>query len=139
MACLAPEPVPTWLFSQAPLVLQRDDEAATARVSFSQAEEEVYGRAVGLTDLPTLDRAVAAMHRYGLITRAREGLRMHPLVGTVIRETISGPERSAWIESALGFLLRQMVSPWTVPEQKPLTPHAAGLLQRSPGLAGRPG
>lgn len=124
-AWLAPEPVPEWVFEHPPMVLQRDDREG---LSSSEHEEAVFSRAAALARSPTLDGAVEALHRYGLITRVREGLRMHPLIQTAIRENTPQAEQSAWIESALGFLLRPMKDA-SAGDQEALVPHVAACAE----------
>ncbi len=94
-----------------------------------QRQAAVFHEAAALANAVVLDRAVAALHRYGLIVRVPEGLRMHPLIQAVIRERIPETERDTWIEAALGFLLRYMSGASAAPDQDVLTPHAAACAE----------
>lgn len=125
IAWLAPEPVPEWLFDRPPMVLQPRNGEGSPRTAEGEA---VLIRAAALARVPALDRGVEALQRHGLVTRARESLRIHPLIRAVIRDGMPQHERSAWIESALGFLLAPM---WDAPgeAQEALVPHVAACVE----------
>jgi tetratricopeptide (TPR) repeat protein len=57
-----------------------------------------------LADDLELDRTVAALHRFSLVERSGDGLRVHRLVQAVVREPLEHDERDGWLAAAIRLL-----------------------------------
>ncbi|GAA2715896.1 hypothetical protein GCM10010437_098670 [Actinoplanes palleronii] len=94
MACAAPEPLPEMVFERQILVQSEDGEPSPAETQL-----------VSLTDVLVRDRAVAALHQSSLVVRERDELHIHPLVQSVIKDTMPAGDRAAWARACLVLLL----------------------------------
>jgi hypothetical protein len=86
------------------------------------------GLSVAAGDPLELPAVVRALRRYSLIKTANEGLVVHRLVQTVVRNTLSPDQRRHWAGNALRLLLAAFPSdvgdPATWPVAQRLLPHA---------------
>ena len=140
MASLAPDPVPTWLFNYPPLILERDDSHKQSQSAYAEQHlAAVVQSMMALSDPINLDAAIIALHQYGLVERMPAGLRMHPLIQTVIRERAPQEQRFAWIEATLGLLLPYLVrDSSSSADFDLLTPHAAACVEAAAAAGTEP-
>ena len=94
MACAAPEPLPERVFERQILVRSEDGEPSPVEIQL-----------VSLTDVLVRDRAVAALHQSSLVVREGDELHIHPLVQTVVKDTMPADDRAAWARACLVLLL----------------------------------
>jgi tetratricopeptide (TPR) repeat protein len=125
LALLAPDPVPEWIFSKPPLLVQRwgQDNPVDEEI------QEVAGQLTTLADLLTFDSAVTSLTRHGLVSRSPEGLRMHRLVQEVTRTVIGQPAIRPRYEAIVGFLLAAMTRDDIRASPDMLVPHVAAVIQ----------
>jgi tetratricopeptide (TPR) repeat protein/transcriptional regulator with XRE-family HTH domain len=62
------------------------------------------GLRAALDDDVELDRTIAALRRYSLVDRQGDGLRVHRLVQTVVRESMAASQRRLWLAAAIRLL-----------------------------------
>lgn len=90
----APEPILESVFDNPALVLSTGEES----IEFAE-------RILRLTDVLTRDQAMAALHQFSLVIREDDMLRVHPLVQSIIRESIPVEDRAQWSGATLALLL----------------------------------
>jgi tetratricopeptide (TPR) repeat protein len=126
LALLAPDPVPEWIFSKPPVLVQREDHDDPASDHDAQ---EAAGHLAALADLLVLDSAVTSLARHGLVSRGPGGLRMHQLVQEVARTVIDEPAMRPRYEATVGLLLAAMSRDDIRTSSDALTPHVAAAVQ----------
>jgi len=126
LALLAPDPVPEWIFSKPPVLVEsgaRNDPAD------DHDAQEAAGHLAALADPLVLDSAVTSLARHGLVSRGPGGLRMHQLVQEVTRTVINEPALRPRYEATVGLLLAAMTRDDIRPSPDALTPHVAAVVQ----------
>lgn len=126
LALLAPDPVPEWIFSKPPVLVERGDHDDPAGDHDAQEAAE---HLAGLADPLVLDSAVTSLARHGLVSRVFGGLRMHQLVQEVARTLVDQPAMRPRYEATVGLLLAAMARDDIRPSPDALTPHVAAAVQ----------
>jgi hypothetical protein len=121
LACLAPEPVPLSLLSDARIVGGLDAGAAAA-------VRPLLGDPVAVGD------AITALRRYSLVTRAGDGLvQVHRLVQAITRRQASADVPGQWEQAAAALVEAAIPADPKMPAAWPvcavLLPHARAVLK----------
>jgi tetratricopeptide (TPR) repeat protein len=118
-AFLAPEAIP-------PSLLAADPEVLPPELAAAVGDELV------------LDGAVAAAHRFSLVGRDHDGLRLHRLVGEVVRATLDPEEQGHWAAAAVGLVdagfPTDITEPGSWPECARLLSHALAATEHAERL-----
>ncbi|HEY7200918.1 MAG TPA: FxSxx-COOH system tetratricopeptide repeat protein, partial [Candidatus Dormibacteraeota bacterium] len=113
-----PQPVAgTWRLSLERVEAERPEAADLLRLCAFLAPDDIPVRVLtaGAGELPgplapaladdiELDRTIATLLRFSLVHRRSDELRVHRLVQAVVRESIPGEERDAWLAAAVRML-----------------------------------
>ncbi len=126
LALLAPDPVPEWIFSKPPVLVEREDHDDPVGADDAQ---EAAGHLAALADPLVLDSAVTSLARHGLVSRGPGGLSMHQLVQEVARTVIDQPALRPRHEATIGLLLAAMARDDIRPSPDVLTPHVAAAVR----------
>jgi len=127
LALLAPDPVPEWIFSKPPVLVERGEDQADP-VSDGHVQE-VAGDLAALADPLVLDSAIAALGRYGLVSRGSGGLHMHQLTQEVAKAVINQPPLRARYEATAGLLVAAMGRDGLRHSPDALTSHVTAAVQ----------
>jgi hypothetical protein len=135
LAMLAPDPVPEWIFTNPPVLVEHGEHSDPAGDHDAQ---EAARYLTALADPLVLDAAVASLTQYGLLSRGAGGLRMHQLVQEVARTIIDQPALRPRYEAAVGLLLAAMGRDDIRPSPDALTPHVAAAVQAADRVGADP-
>jgi hypothetical protein len=127
LALLAPDPVPEWIFSKLPVLVERGDDHTDP--AGDHDTREAAGHLAALTNPLVLDSAVVSLARHGLVRRGPGGLRMHQLVQEIAREIVSQPPLHARYEATAGLLVAALAPDDLRPSPDALTPHIAAAIR----------
>jgi len=136
LALLAPDPVPDWIFSKPPVLVERggehDDPAG------GHDAQDAARQIAALTDPLVLDSAVMSLARHGLVSRGLGGLRMHQLVQEVASTVVDQPTLRPRYEATVGLLLAALARDDIRPSPDALTPHVAAAVQAAEQASANP-
>ena len=134
LAWLAPSPLPESLIDHVADIYssERTERPAPRWRQTRPRPRPAQGQnpLLSLGDTFARDQAIGALHQLSLLTRRADGLVMHPLVQTVMRDRIAPPDRVAWLEAAMALLMVRLAPTLGAdPDNARLVPHAAALAQ----------
>jgi hypothetical protein len=136
LALLAPDPVPDWIFSKPPVLVERVNDQNDPEGDHDT--QEAAGHLAALTNPLLLDSAVMSLARHGLVRRGPGGLRMHQLVQEIAREIVSQPPLRARYEATAGLLVAALAPDDIRPSPDALTPHVAAAIRTAEQASANP-